>query len=185
MSWKYALLGVALSAVAVISPALGQAPPTSNLPAPSATISSADFVTKAAVAGMYEIAAGQIAEKRSKDHKVRRFAATMIRDHSRNLAELRSLAGKVGGLRLPGRLDEQHKGLTEQLETVDANQFNASYAQQQIQGHRDAIALFTSYARHGDNAKLRKFASATVPVLEHHLHMAQALPVGAQVAGGR
>ncbi|MGH6889447.1 MAG: DUF4142 domain-containing protein [Rhizomicrobium sp.] len=186
MSLKICLLGAALFAAVAISPALGQAaPPTPNVPATRATISSSDFVTRAAVTDRYEIAAARIAEKRSHDSAIDRFAARMIAEHGRNSTELRSLAKRIGGLRLPARLDEQHKGLIEQLKAVDRKQFDTTYAQQQIQGHRDAIALFTGYSRHGDNPKLRQFANATLPVLEHHLHMAQALPVGPRVAGGR
>ncbi|HEY3779030.1 MAG TPA: DUF4142 domain-containing protein [Rhizomicrobium sp.] len=185
MSCKLLLSAAALTTAFAAVPAFGQtAPPTSGVPATNASVSSQEFVKKAAITGIYEIGAARIAEQRSHDRSLDRFAARMIRDHGKNSSELKAVAKSIG-LGVPERLDEKHRGLIEQLRSVGSRQFDATYDQQQIQGHREAIALFTGYMQHGDNPRLRQFAKATLPVLEHHLHMAQALPVGPKMAGGR
>jgi putative membrane protein len=187
MPLKYLLTAIAV-ATALLSPGTPEAqppaPPTSNMPATNATLPSQEFANKAAISGLYEIEAARIAEQRSPNPDIDRFAAQMIRDHGRNNLELKATAARIG-LRLPTRLDAQHLGLIAQLRSANAGQFNATYAQQQVQGHQDAIAIFTSYARSGGSAQLERFARKSLPVLEHHLEMAQALPTGSQMARSR
>lgn len=178
------LAGALLLAAVTISPAIAQPPPTSSVPAPGGTVSSREFVKKAAITGLYEIKAAQVAEHRSHDPAVDTFAARMISDHSKNAAKLKSVASSLG-ITVPLKLDLQHKGLVQKLEHANASQFDSVYAHQQIQGHRDAIALFTSYEKNGENSKLRQYAKTSLPVLDHHLHMAKLLPIGPQMAGGR
>jgi putative membrane protein len=187
MQLKYLLTGSAVAAALLVSgtpEAQPPAPPTSNMPATNATLSSQEFANKAAITGLYEVEAARIAEQRSPSPDIDRFAARMIRDHGRNNLELKATATRIG-LGLPARLDAQHVGLIAQLRSANAAQFNATYAQQQVQGHQDAIAMFTSYARSGGNAQLKRFARITLPVLQHHLDMAQALPTGSQMARSR
>ncbi|HTT83129.1 MAG TPA: DUF4142 domain-containing protein [Rhizomicrobium sp.] len=161
------------------------APPTTNMPATSATLSSQEFASKAAITGIYEIRAGHIAEQRSRNPDVDRFAAEMIRDHSKNNAQLMATVKRIGGIRLPSKVDHEHAGLLAQLRSVSSRQFDSTYAEQQVQGHQDAIALFTSYARHGEIPQLKRYARMTLPVLQHHLEMAQALPTGSRMARSR
>jgi len=160
------------------------APPTSNMPATNATLPSREFADKAAITGKYEIEAARIAEERSHNPAIDQFAAQMIRDHSRNNAELKETAMRVG-IRLPMHLDREHAGLIAQLRSVGPRRFNAIYAQQQVQGHQDAVAMFASYARNGDNPRLRRYARMSLPILQHHLDMAQALPTEPRVARSR
>ncbi|HEX4158206.1 MAG TPA: DUF4142 domain-containing protein [Rhizomicrobium sp.] len=187
MPLKYLLTGTVVAAALLISGTLEAqppAPPTSNMPATDATLSSQEFANKAAITGLYEVEAARIAEQRSRNRDIDRFAGQMIRDHGRNNLELKATASRIG-IRLPRQLDDQHAGLVAQLRSVDARQFNTTYAQQQVQGHQDAVAMFASYARTGENPRLKRFAHTTLPVLHHHLDMAQALPTGPQMARSR
>jgi putative membrane protein len=187
MSFKYLLAGTLVASALVISrsaEAQSPAPPTSNMPATNATLPSQEFASRAAITGKYEIEAARIAEARSKNSAIDRFAAQMIRDHSKNNAELKETAMRAG-IRLPMGLDHEHAGLLAQLRAVGPRQFNATYAQQQVQGHQDAVAMFTSYAQNGDNPHLKRFARVSLPVLQHHLDMAQALPTEPQMARSR
>lgn len=45
----------------------------------------------------------------------------------------------------------------------------------QVSAHRDAVSLFERYAKGGNNNALKDWAGKTLPVLQHHLEMAQAL----------
>lgn len=55
------------------------------------------------------------------------------------------------------------------------------YAQMQVMAHREAVAMFGTYAQAGTDPNLRTFAQQALPHLEHHLAMARGLPG----AGGR
>ena len=52
---------------------------------------------------------------------------------------------------------------------------DAAYDEAQREGHEQAVVLFESYAKNGDNADLKKWAGKTLPHLKKHLSMAQKL----------
>jgi putative membrane protein len=62
------------------------------------------------------------------------------------------------------------------LNSVSGNDFDKTYADQQANAHKQAVNLFESYAKSGDNAAVKQFASKTLPVIKQHLNDAQKLP---------
>lgn len=159
--------------------------PTSNMPAINANVSSQEFVSKAAVSDKYEISAAKIAEERTHNPAIDRFAARMIQDHSQSTAKLERVVANSGRLHLPAELDAQHRGLIKELRRLGKRQFEVTFAQQQVQAHEDAVALFTAYRNNGDNPRLKRFASKILPIIRHHLDMARSLPGGPQIVGNR
>jgi putative membrane protein len=61
------------------------------------------------------------------------------------------------------------------LQQAQGAQFDQAYIQQQVQAHQTAVDMFRNYAQSGDDAKLKQFASQTLPALQQHLQMAQEL----------
>ncbi|MCC8958751.1 DUF4142 domain-containing protein [Bradyrhizobium sp. Pear77] len=55
----------------------------------------------------------------------------------------------------------------------------------EVSAHKDAVDLFERYAKGGDNADLKNWAGKTLPVLKHHLEMAQNLDKKARTYGRR
>lgn len=47
-----------------------------------------------------------------------------------------------------------------------------------MKAHKGAVQLFQGYARNGDNAPLRQFASNALPTLQKHLQRLQELARG-------
>jgi putative membrane protein len=45
----------------------------------------------------------------------------------------------------------------------------------QVSAHKNAVSLFERYSKSGDNPKLKDWAGKTLPALQHHLDMAQAM----------
>ncbi|MBZ9936942.1 DUF4142 domain-containing protein [Mesorhizobium sp. BR1-1-16] len=125
----------------------------------------------AAVSGLYEVQASQLALDRSKDTEVRAFAEMMITDHTKADRELRQTAGTMT---LPTTLDPPHQALIDALGAAGPN-FDALYVEQQIAAHKDAVALFTRYSETGPNGALRGLAAKMLPTLQHHQEMAGAL----------
>ncbi|MCO6414913.1 DUF4142 domain-containing protein [Siccirubricoccus sp. KC 17139] len=82
-----------------------------------------------------------------------------------------------GGGRGSG-LDQQHLALLQQLDGAPAAQFEQVYIRQQLQAHQQAVDLFRNYAASGEDAKLREWASATLPSLEEHLRLARQMQQG-------
>ena len=54
------------------------------------------------------------------------------------------------------------------MKAKNGKDFDQSYDQAQLKGHRDAVALFEAYAKGGDNAELNGRAGQTPPHLEEH-----------------
>ncbi|BCG87279.1 membrane protein [Mesorhizobium sp. 113-3-9] len=131
--------------------------------------SAQDFVDKAANGAMFEIDSSKIAETRSQDQSVKDFAHKMIDDHGAANAKLETIAGEQK-LTVPKELDAKHKSDADTLRN-GKDPIDGSYVQMQRDAHTDAVKLFESYAKDGDNAELKTFAGQTVPTLKMHQEM--------------
>ncbi|BCG96716.1 DUF4142 domain-containing protein [Mesorhizobium sp. 131-2-1] len=133
--------------------------------------SAQDFVDKAAAGGMFEVDSSKIAEDKAKDQSVKDFAQKMIDDHGAANAKLETIAGEQQ-LKLPTQLDAKHKSDLDALQN-SKDPIDGSYVQMQRDAHSDAVKLFESYAKDGDNAQLKTFAQETVPTLKMHQEMVE------------
>jgi len=139
------------------------------------------FAKKAAIGGMYEVQAGELAQDKAQRDDVKQAAQTIVTDHEKANDELKSVLGENASA-LPTSLDRKHARMIDQLQRASGQQFDRLFIQQQLQAHREAISLFRNYARRGDNPELKQFAQETLPTLEHHLQMVQELRSGGAVA---
>jgi len=77
-------------------------------------ISDSDYVKQTADTDTFEIRAGEIAVKRSKNAKVRRFAQRMVDDHTASTKQLTKLLQMANvNIAPPAELDEQHRQMLE------------------------------------------------------------------------
>jgi putative membrane protein len=136
---------------------------------------TADFVKEAATSDMLEIAAARIAEQRG-DADDKKFAAQMITDHTKTSSELKGLVS-TGEVKadLPDKLDGSSEKKLGKLRDAKADDFTSEYDPMQVSAHKDAVSLFERYSKSGDDAKLKDWAGKTLPTLQHHLEMAEAL----------
>lgn len=132
-----------------------------------------DFVHEAAVSDMFEIASSKLAVDRATG-PTKGFAHQMIKDHSKTTSELKPLAMKAK-IDVPAKLDEAHQKMLDKLKDLKGDDFAKQYHSDQDTGHKDAVSLFTRYAKGGDNAALKDWAGQTLPHLQGHLKMAQDL----------
>jgi len=137
-------------------------------------VSTDDFVTNAAISDMYEIQAGQIAQKKGQSAGVKDFGKMMVADHtalSKEMAPLVAAAGKT----LPTGLDERRKGMIDNLNAAAPADFDGVYLSQQEAAHNEALGLMQGYAEHGDDAGLKAAAAKTAPKVQAHLDKVKAL----------
>jgi putative membrane protein len=132
-----------------------------------------DFITEAAMGGMFEVESSKLAVRKS-EGPVKDFAAQMIVDHTKAGAEL-SADAKSENLAVPTALDSANQDKLDKLQKLNGPDFSNQYMDYQVSAHKDAVSLFQRYGRAGDNAKLKAFAVTTLPALQHHLDMAQGL----------
>jgi putative membrane protein len=137
-------------------------------------LSAADFVTQATLAGKTEVLAARVALRNSQSADVQKFANRMIADHTKANVKLASIA-QSKQLAVPGHLDTKHRAVVDSLRSQTGAAFDAAYAQQMVSDHEEAVALFTSEAAATTDTDLSAFAQKTLPTLEHHKKMADAL----------
>ncbi len=168
-------------------------PPPTDPAAPAAGLGStvnrgdalnaSGFVRAAAMNDLYEMEASRLAEQRSQNAEVKRFAERMLRDHGKTTGELKGMLPQLQGVsaqQVPTSLDQQHQALVRQLQGAQGAEFDRAFARQQVQSHQAAVDLFRSYAQSGDDARLKQWASQTLPSLEEHLREAQQMQRGTQ-----
>jgi putative membrane protein len=134
-----------------------------------------DFVTEAANSDLMEIAAAKLAqEKGNADEK--KFAQQMTTDHTKTTKDIKAMveSGDVKA-EIPATLDSAHQSKLDKLRDARAASFSSDYDSMQVSAHKDAVSLFERYSKSGDNPKLKDWAGKTLPTLQHHLEMAQAL----------
>jgi len=130
-----------------------------------------DFVHEAAVSDMFEIQSSQLAvDKLNGQEKA--FADQMIKDHTKTSSELKDLAAQAN-VAVPAAMDSSHQSMLDKLKSLSGDDFRKTYFSDQVSGHKDAVSLFQRYGQGGENAKIKAWASTTLPILQHHLSMAQ------------
>jgi putative membrane protein len=132
-----------------------------------------DFVKEVAISDMFEIESSRLAVEKS-DQATKDFANQMITDHTKTSKELKAAASDIN-VSIPDALDSSHQSELDKLRTLNGADFTKKYHDDQVSAHKDAISLFERYGKGGDSDKLKSWAVTTLPALQHHLEMAQAL----------
>jgi putative membrane protein len=138
--------------------------------------STPDFVKNVARSDMYEIEAGKIASEKGQSEAVKEFGRHMVEAHSKTSEELKGIvqAEKLDS-ELPTRLDKKHRNMIDALNDAKPEDFDKTYAKQQVKAHKKAVELFDEYAEAGDNAALKQFAANTLPTIKQHREQAKTL----------
>lgn len=136
-------------------------------------IDADDFVDEASAKGIAEIEAGNLALKKSTSADVKAFAQQMVADHTKANAELAQIA-KTKKLEVATDAELKNKAKALILKQRDGESFDEAYANNQVMAHKEAIELFKE-GLNTEDADINAYAKATLPKLEHHLQMAQAL----------
>lgn len=144
-------------------------------------VSTDAFVTNAAIGNLYEIQAGEIAQRRGRSGEVKAFGKMMVSDHTTLSNEMKPLI-TAAGKTAPTGLDERRKGLIDNLNAASPAEFDAVYLSQQDAAHSETLSLMQGYADNGDDAGLKAAAAKAVPKVQAHLdhvkrlHAAPAAP---------
>lgn len=133
------------------------------------------FLGKAADAGSTEIAASKVAQNKSSHPDVKQFAEAMLTRHTLVAEELKQLASSKQ-IELSDRPGARHQAQIDKLSRLDGQQFDKEYAASiGVAAHKDAVRLFTKASQIASDPDIKAFAAKTLPVLQHHLEMANAL----------
>jgi putative membrane protein len=139
-----------------------------------AQISPADrtFATKAAAGGEAEVVLGRLATEKAGSQQVRQFGQQMVTDHTQANQELQAIA-KQQNLTLPTKPDAKSTATEQRLQNSSGTAFDAAYSRDMVQDHQQDVADFQKEASSGQDPAMKAFAQKYLPVLQHHLQMAQ------------
>ena len=139
------------------------------------------FMTDAAVGGIYEVAAGQVAAEHG-SAGVKDYGNMLVKDHSAANDELKQLAASRG-VSLPNRLPKNKQDILDRLAKAPAGSFDRQFVQQVgLKDHQHDIALFEKAARSARDAEVKAFAAKTLPTLRQHYQHAQQLQTAVRAA---
>ncbi len=138
------------------------------------SVNTTAFISNAAQSDMYETQVAKLAEEKSKNPAIKKFARQMITDHAKSTKELTTIVnGGAVKATLPTGLDNRRQGLVDNLKQASTDDFDARYVDQQIDSHQEAETLMKGFADHGDSDQLKAFAAKMAPIVQGHLDMAK------------
>ena len=137
----------------------------------------ATFLRKLAEGDMAEVDAGKLAAQKGSNQGVKSFGEEMVKDHSKDHSELKSVAA-ASGLELPTTVSREDAADKAKLESATGSAFDKQYVDAQVRGHEKTVMLLQQEISQGQDPAVKGFANKTLPVVKHHLAMAKELQQG-------
>src|SRR4051812_15500572 len=150
-----------------------------NTAAASTPLSKEDssFVMEAAVGGMMEVEAGNLAQQNATNQRVKDFGSMMVTDHSKANSELASLASSHG-ITVPSALPANEQKHLDAMKKMTGKTFDKHYVDMMVDDHKKDINKFKMAAEKCDDNQLKTWASNTLPTLQKHMDSVQAIKKG-------
>jgi len=130
-----------------------------------------EFMTKAAMGGMMEVQAAQMAQQKASSQEVRDYARKLEQDHSLANDKLKAIA-KERQVSLPTDVGAEHKAMIGRLNALSGAEFDKAYMKAMVADHRKDIREFEKASNRSMDSDLKNFASSTLPTLKEHLQQA-------------
>jgi predicted outer membrane protein len=135
----------------------------------AAADSTQSFLAQAVAVNKFQLAASQLALRKSQSNVVHDFAHQMVLDYSVAVMKLRQTAADAK-LPLHDALDAPHKALLDALtHTAPGKTLSRAYFEAVERTLRDDMAIFKAYAEKGDDERLKIYAQEMVPVMQSEL----------------
>jgi len=133
------------------------------------------FINSAAEAGNAEVKASKIALEKTTNPDVKSFATLMVDEHTTVGDNLKKLAA-TKNVEPPTEPSMAQRAKIAVLEKLDGATFDKQYVNMiGVSAHKDAVKLFSKNATEAKDPDVKDFAAKTLPNLQHHLDMANAL----------
>jgi putative membrane protein len=167
---------LALAAVALLAgvPAAGaQSATPAKIPSAAETkVDTETFSRTVPSANQFEIESSRLAEQKNVAADVKDFASLMIKDHTKAGEDFKAALerSQTTASVTPSRpaLQPKDQTMLDQLKSLDGEAFQTKYIVLQTEAHKQALALFSTYAQSGDDPALKVFANKTLPTLRMH-----------------
>ena len=151
------------SSVAVIAVALAVSAPA------FAVEKTEDFIKKTAAANLFEVEHSKVAAQKAVSPAVKTFAAKMVADHTKAKADFEATLKTANRAYTPAQLENDQLKKIDDLVKANLADLEKDYLKAQKDAHQDVVGMFKDYAKDGENAQLKAWASKMLPDLEAHL----------------
>ena len=118
------------------------------------------------------VSAADLAEQHTTNVVALRLAHLILNSHSRYLANLESLAHRLG-IAIPTSTTAEQQSMLAALQKLTGRPFVAQFAADEVTGHQEFIALAQQEIATGANPAARASARFFLPIMQHRLSMAQ------------
>jgi putative membrane protein len=176
--FRRALAQAALVLAAALVAGCADTPPPPPVPGATSQFTTAEreFVQQAAVDGVYEVQAAQLAVSRAVDPGVKSYADQLVTQHLQANGELNVLM-QAKGMTVPPNLPQDKLAKLRQLAALPAGPaFDVEFVRMAgVQDHLAEIALFERASADAVDPDLRAWIGRSLPMLHAHLAAAQAL----------
>ncbi len=144
--------------------------------AAGATPSDRAFVAKVSQGGMFEVAAGKLAESRGSTQDVRDFAAMEVHDHTLVGNRLQAISSSEG-LAIDPAPNAEFKGKLAHLASLTGRAFDAAYLGDMAALHDADGAAFAKEASDGGSPAYRAFGMETHRIVQRHIGAIHGAPM--------
>ena len=128
-----------------------------------------------AQANMAEIEAARLAQTKSQNDEVKKFAQQMIDDHTKALDDVKQLA-QTKGVTLPTELDRSHKTMANKLSALSGDKFDRAYlGQAGVSDHKKNHAMLQQAHKRATDPDLKALIARIEPVVAQHLSTVEQL----------
>lgn len=141
-------------------------------------LTDAEIASVAVVANQIDVDYGKIALKKASNADAKKFAQTMIDDHTSIINQAVALAKKLGvtpkSNAVTKSLLDGAAIITKDLELKKGKAFNKAYIDNEVEYHKAVIATVEDVLiPQTQNAELKALLQKVMPLLNHHLEMAK------------
>lgn len=134
------------------------------------------FLTDAANANQFQVAAGTQALKQSTNEEVKQYGKMLVDHHTEILKELEQ-AAVAKKLVMPSSMEEREASMLSTLSEQSGADFDKAFKEIMINTHEYAVLLFERAANTLDDMETKEWIDQKVPALKEHLEQAKALNV--------
>jgi putative membrane protein len=140
-----------------------------------------EFVMKASAAGLAEVNLSNLALIKATSPEVKQFARRIVADHTKANRDLLGFAN-TKRWSVARTMDETHQTMQQKLTRLAGAEFDRTYMEAMVKDHEEAVQLFETESKDGQDAALKTWAGKTLPTLKMHLEKAR--DVAKKVKGG-
>ena len=137
------------------------------------------FINDVVAGNTAEIELSRMASQQATNPEVKQFAQMMVREHTTAGNELKQVLTQHN-VQVRDVMDEKHRDLSQELSRKSGSEFDHEYMAAMVDDHEHMKNLLEGRANEKPNNEplenaVNQFAAKTLPIVQHHLEMAQQL----------